>query len=455
MYTQVLEFSELPPHVRFPKIEVHDICQPLADIVNFLEKWCSESYHGYYLASAIGLVSIISARRVEYLFGSRGATNLYIMLVDTSGISAKTMVINNVRAIIRALNLDFLLLPDSITSSKMFSSMSIKLPEEWEKLNKNQQNKLLETIQKNQAFLGQRGLVYDEFGKLIREMNQSNHHNSGFRELLKKLYDNQPELMNSTQVRDNEIIKNPFLALLGGMTPRDLAPYAKKGSPLWGDGFLSRIAFICPPENFRKDIPLPDGDKKIPNSIITHLKEWHIRLGIPEIKITSDIEVIPAKGQLFEITGDVKDAVYEYRYSLKDMLEKFENKDLIGNYIRFAEMGVRVSSLVASLNGDDKVNLDHWAFGQNTVEEWRRDLHQLYFNSLPEKNPKITDPMEKILAKIKEKGPISSRGIQLATHFKCGSTQLILDKLVQEGKIKSRISGKETLFSLVDENPEV
>jgi hypothetical protein len=45
----------------------------------------------------------------------------------------------------------------------------------------------------------------------------------------KKLFDNQPELSNSTIIRDLETIQYPFLTLIGGMTPDDLAPHAKKG----------------------------------------------------------------------------------------------------------------------------------------------------------------------------------------------------------------------------------
>lgn len=455
MNSQVPEFIELPSDVRLPNIDLEEICPLLADIVGLFEKWSPESYDGYYLACAIALVSIISARRVEFWLGERRATNLYIMLVDTSGFSAKTTVLKLVRAVLVELGLDFLLFPDVITASKLFSSMCLKLPEDYKNKDVNEQSEIVKYYQQNKAFIGQRGWIYDEFGNLIRDMMQKSHYNSDFRELLKRLYDNQQILGSATQLRDLESVQYPFLTLLGGMTPDDLSPYAKKGARLWRDGFLSRIAFICPPDDFRKDERFPETESPIPESIITQLQQWHNRLGVPQIQITTDIKFIPAKGHLIEIPQNVNDAFYAYRYALKDLFEKSKEKDLVGSYLRYPEMAQRIAVLIASLNNECQVSLDYWSFAQNTTEEWRRYLHWLYYETLPSNSKSnsssIQDPKENIHNLIKQNDGLTSREIQQKTHYKSDTVGALLEELLLDKKIKTIPSGKTTLYVENDE----
>jgi len=459
MNSQVPEFTELPPDLKFPDIKVEDVCPLLAEIEGFFRKRSPESYDDYFLGCSIGLVSIISARRVEYVLGGKQATNLYIILVDTSGLSAKTTVMNLVRAVIKELGLRFLLFPDTITAQKLFSSMCIKLPKEYEKLDEEEQKNINKSIQKKQAFIGQRGWIHDEFGGLIREMMQSNHHNATFRELLKKIFDNRQELGNSTIIRDDEVIHYPFLALLGGMTPGDLSPHAKKGSTLWTDGFLARIAFICPPANFRRDEEFPDGELVVPQSIINKLKEWHKRLGDPQIQLVPEVKLIPAKGQLYNITGDVKRACYAYRNALKDQIQNSIEKDLAGNYLRYPVMALRIAVLIASLNNDNEVTLTHWGFAQNIVETWRENLHRLYYQTLSNSNAGIgtskKDPLERIHTIIKEKGPLTSREIQQLTHYKAPTVEALLEDLMLEEKIKMFSSGKTFRYDKENDNFDV
>ena len=456
MNSQVHEFTELPPDVRLENVKLEVICPLLAELVSFFSKWGSESFDGYYLACAIALVSIISARRVEFWLGERRATNLYIMLVDTSGFSAKTTVLKLVRLVLEELGLDFLLFPDVITASKLFSSMCLKVPENFEKMTVNEQEEIVKNFQQNKAFIGQRGWIYDEFGKLIRDMMQKSHYNTDFRELLKRLYDNQVKLGNSTQARDLESVQYPFLTLLGGMTPDDLSPYAKKGAHLWRDGFLSRIAFICPPDYFRKDVRFPENERIIPESIISQLKQWHNRLGVPQIQLTTDgIKFIPATGHLIEIPQDVYDAFYAYRYALKDLYEESKEKDLVGSYLRYPEMALRIAVLIASLNNECQVSLDYWSFSQNITEEWRRYLHWLYYESLPSNSQNnsssIQDPKEKIHNLIKQYDGLTSREIQQKTHYKAETVDVLLEELLLEKKIKTIPSGKTTLYVEDDE----
>ena len=446
MNSQVPEFTELPLDVKFRDIEVEDVCPLLAEIEGYFKQWSPESYEGYFLPCAISTVSIISAGRVLYSFGGRQATPLYILLVDSSGLSAKTSVMKLIREIIKEAELDFLLFPDTITAQKLFSSMCIQVPQELDKKDREEQKRIAKTIQAKQAFVGQRGWIYDEFGTLIREMMQNSHHNSSFRELLKRLFDNREELGNSTISRDDEVIHYPFLSILGGMTPKDLLHYARKDSDLWDDGFLARIVFINPPDDFRRDAEFPDGLPQVPNSIIVNLRDWHERLGVPQIQLLPEVKVIPSKGQSFNIVGDVKRAFYAYRNALKDQIENMKEKDLKGNYLRLPDIALRIAVLIASVNGEKEVTLTHWGFAQNTTELWRENLHRLYYETLSDNNTGNSsakmDPLERIHTIIKEKGPITSREIQQLTHYKAATVEALLEDLKLDGKIKMFPSGK-------------
>jgi hypothetical protein len=352
------------------------------------------------------------------------------------------------------LGLDYLLLPDTITAQKLFSDMCLPLPEDFENKEASEKEKIIQKIQKTQAFSGQRGWVFDEFGMFLREMTQTSHYNATFHELFKKFDDNTPVMGNSTHKRGNEIIHLPFLTIIGAMTPADLLPHARKGAALWGDGFFSRMVFICPPDDFRKDEPFPDGERLWPKEILVQLKSWHEGLGTPKIKYSGRIEVIPAPGQLVEIPNDVKDAHADYRVCLKDLIQTWDddNKDLAGNYIRFPDIAMRIAVLLTSLDNRSKVTLSHWAYAQNFTEERRKDLHRLYYQSLSnhvlKNNNSIKDPIERIHELIKIKGPLTSREIQSLTHFTNKTVAPLLDLLLDDGKIIKIPFGKT--FKFVD-----
>jgi hypothetical protein len=450
---QVPEFKHLPPEVRMPDVELRQVCPVLQELVDFLERWSPESYDGYFLPCALALVSIISARRVQYEFGGRRSTSLYIILVGSTGISAKTTVMSLVQDILVELDLGFFLFPDTITAQKFLSEMCIQVPDDYEEKNETSQKNICSNIQKKQAFAGQRGWIFDELGELFREMMQSMHHNSNFRELLKKLDDNKPVLATSTQKRGKETVQYPYLTLLGAMTPADLSPYAKAKSALWRDGLLARMAFICPPPDFNKNQPFPEGERIVPDSIVKQLSEWHTRLGIPKIELTPDFRFIPAVGQTYEIPQDVRKAHYAYHWALKDIIRESDEPDLAGNYIRYPELAMRIAVLIASLNNDNVITMDHWRFAQNVTEKWRKDLHRLYYQSLPDNKSTTSlvneSPEDRVHGIILVRGPITAREIQQQTGLQSSSVAGMISNLQEKGKIIAYPKGRTTLYQVI------
>ena len=461
MKSKVPEYIDLPHKVRMTEFPLEKVCPILAEIENFFRKWSPESYDGYYFGCALSLVSIISARRVQYYRDGPCPTNFYIVLVGETGLSAKTTVMNLVKVVLRNLELEYLLIPDTITAQKLFSEMCLKIPEDFQKGENSVKRDVEKQMQDTQAFVGQKGWIYDEMGDLYREMMQNGHHNSSFRGLLKRLEDNPTSLGIGTQKRGKEISYYPFLTLLGAMTPADLSPFAKKGTALWHDGSLGRIVFISAPDDFRKDCPFPNEERIVPLVILEGLSEWNIRLGRPQIKLVPEVQVIEAPGELFKLSDEVKKASYQYRSALKDMIERWkaqgESNDLAGNYIRLPDLALRIATIVASVNGEREITLKHWAFAQNKTEQWRKELHWLYSNALANSNMlqsfPYQDPKEKVLELIIVKGPLTSREIQQFSHFKKASVESLLAVLVKEGEITKIESGKT--FKYIEKTGEI
>ncbi|GAH28332.1 unnamed protein product, partial [marine sediment metagenome] len=94
---------------------------------------------------------------------------------------------------------------------------------------------------------------------------------------------------------------------------------AKKGTALWGDGYLARFMFIAPGTEEKRDrSEFPSGIQVIPKSLTDPLIEWDKRLGDGKHELNVNADVLKARSA--------------YDNSLLDMIE--ENlipRDLKGN----------------------------------------------------------------------------------------------------------------------------
>lgn len=127
-------FIPLPPEVRFPNGTSDGACPVFDELCDFLRKWSPRSFEGYYEGVALFILSTIAARRVSFDLGKRRYTNLQIMLVGRTGISAKSTVASIATDILKAAGLGDLLIPDLITPQKLVNLMASNLEEEFNKL---------------------------------------------------------------------------------------------------------------------------------------------------------------------------------------------------------------------------------------------------------------------------------------------------------------------------------
>lgn len=226
-----------------------DACPWLDDYIAFSRKWSPREYDDFHEACAVFVLSTVAARRVSIHMGKERFTNLYIALLARTSVYAKSTTAEIARQVLEEAGFSNLLMPDNTTPQRFISEMA--------------NPGLVAESKGNNVSLhqgcGQRGWYYDEFGQQIAAMMRPGFM-VDFLTLLNQFDNTPPTIKNGTERRGMEIIEQPYLALLASLTPDSLRPFARKGSNLWGGGFLARFALACPPEEVeRRKGPFPRG----------------------------------------------------------------------------------------------------------------------------------------------------------------------------------------------------
>ncbi len=222
-----------------------------------------------------------------------------------------------------------------------------------------------------------------------------------------------------TVSRGSDAIDRPYLALLASMTPADLKPHTRRGSALWGDGFLARFALIAPPSDQRIELQdFPEGKRIIPHAVLEPLRRWHERLGMPQVTLEEHINDKGERTGVFSATmeafplhcctfgGGVRAAVSTYRRALHDLLQNAgdDNTDLDGNYARLPIKALRIAALLASLENNGCIELRHWARAQQITERWRANVHHLVAQLADEAPTRERTAEDRILAFLQRHG---------------------------------------------------
>lgn len=383
---QAEDVPELPEAARIdPRLGI-GACPWLDDYIAFSRFWSPRAFDHFHEAVGVWVLSSVAARRVLVHLSKPRYPSLYITLTARTSMHAKSTTAEIGLQTINKAGLGWLLAADNATPQKFIKDLTPTLPEDYNQLSDDDR-----TIVRNRlALAGQRGWYYDEFGQHIAAMMRDGGFMADFRGLLRRFDDAPDHYEYGTVGRGTDRVTRPYLALLANMTPSDLAPFAKKGAALWGDGFLARFATITPPDGERQRARFPDGERVIPQALIKGLRDWHERLGLPQVTITDMAgedgkptgRKRPVVGAVnvttLDLPPDVKEAFYAYHDGLQDITERNENYDLDGNYARLAEKALRVAILFASVNNDPALTLAHWAAAQSIAERWRAGLHELY-----------------------------------------------------------------------------
>ena len=461
------ECPPLPDSVRMPDSLAEDASIWLDAYVGFSRTWSPRSFDGFHEACALWLLSTIAARRIVFHYGGERHTNLYLMMSGRTTLHAKSTAAHIARDVLLECKLGFFRAADESTPQSFISSLKAgELPYGFDDLPSEIRDDVLQGI----GFAGQKGWFYEEFGSGLASMMRTDGVMADFRGLLRKFDDCPPEYRRSTIARGEETVERPYLSLLANLTPADLRPLAKKGTPLWGDGFFARFAFVTPPTDEILRGKFPKGERKIPESIIDRLVEWHHRLGLPAV----EIEEIEKDGEskksrrisidsppitVIELPQDVVDASYAYNIALLEIAHEHPILDLDGNYGRLHEKALRIAVLLASLEGHPQVEMRHWAKAQQIAEGFRVYLHRIYHQvtMLDESGTEIFE--NNILRTIKrlsgsEKYPGGMTASQISAFIHGASSNVVLriaDGLVAAGALKEHHTKRAKRYRLLEE----
>jgi hypothetical protein len=455
----------LPAYARLPENLGRDACRWLDDYVGFSQTWSPRSFDGFHEACGLWLLSTVAARRVLVHYGRPRYTNLYFLLAGRTTMHAKSSATDIARQLLRACELDYLLAADEATPQAFVRALAGGgLPLNFDRMEEDQRG----TAEMRLGFCGQRGWYAEEFGSWLASMTRTDGVMADFRGLLRKLDDCPPDYSRSTIARGDEVIHRPYLALIANLTPADLRPVAKKGTQLWGDGFLARFAFVTPPRDEVLTTQFPKGQRPYPSELTTPLVEWHQRLGLPKVEVDSQMDrdgnltgektvtIEPAEPQVCTLADDVWDALHRYNTAVLEIAQGSELTDLDGNYGRLHEKALRVATLLASLENGGRIELQHWARAQEVAERWRLYAHRLYEQVTElEASPKA-EIEDKVLAAVRrwqgtEKYPEGLTANEIGRFLRgLGSAEAkyYADQLVDAGVLANQKRGRAIRYYL-------
>lgn len=442
------DMPELPKRVQFPA-ELGATASPwLNAYIEHSRHWSPRSFDDFHEAIGIWILSTVAARRIVAHVGKPQFTPLCIALAGRSSIHAKTTAAEIGMDLLRAAGLDWLLADDNVTPQKFVKDRTQYVPDGYDGMQPEDK----ERARLHLAFAGQCGWWYDEFGMLLHSMARSGSAMSDFSGLLRKFDDCLPSYTHGTIGRPTDKVHLPYLALLASLTPADLRPLMRKGDAGWTNGFWARWAFVTPPEDGYKNDRFPSGERRPPQELLWILRDWHRKLGTPDVAIQDkdSFSVGPLPITQVTVTDEVINAYYSYGDAVMELVAKSGLEELDSWHNRLSVKALRVAMLLGSLENDHVVELRHWARAQEMAERWRGSIHRLYrqTNSQVEASAQATAE-DVVYDIIKRLGSPSVRDLKtrIAT-MSAGEIKDYADRLVKAGLVDAVPTGRTLRYQL-------
>jgi hypothetical protein len=423
--------------------------------IHLSRTWSPRAAEPYHEACGVWVLGTVAARRVYVNLGERRWPSLYILLAGRSSLYAKTTTAKIALHTLRAARLDWLLAADDATPQKFIHDLTGRLPASYTDLT----GELQARVRNRLARPAQRGWFYEEFGQHLAAMTREGGYMADFRGILRRFDDHVERHEYGTISRGDDVVLQPYLTLLGNVTPADLRPLAKRSAAMWNDGFWARFAFAVPTSDARKRDRFPEGEREIPSRITEPLRAWHGRLGLPAVSLVQEeqrdgsvklrVELGPWEPQPCRLGAEVYEAFYTYHDALLDIVAGMDQEDLDGNYCRFAEKALRIAIQLGSLENANQIELRHWARGQAIAERWRAGLHRL-FAILNEPEPSATEAMEeRCLRAVEALGKATAREVSQRIRGLSSAEALgYLEGLARAGDLDTDRTARTTRYSL-------
>lgn len=365
----------------------------LEEYIAHSNKWSPRSPAAMHEATALWVLSAAAAGRVRYHDGKERKTTLYQLVVAESSTARKTTGADIGKDLLKEAGLGRVLIGRA-TPQSFFDQCLEKVPADYEEMPEEKKKQIKERL----LSVAQRAWYTDEFGSWAVAMLNPNSVAYGFLELLLEVYNGPSEYSQSTRTYGTMAMEEPTLAFLGATTFAHLSKIAGKGSMLWRDGFMPRMAIVCPPPTEQPSkARWPEGRQQLPTSLVRALRDYDQKLGRDSIAIVPrygagqqagkkpvgyDVQRTHAQKYELELSREAYEASYAYDDFTIDCIAtpRLLPVDLHACYGRLRDRALRIAALLASLEGGAKpvITLRDWQKAQAIVERQRYSLHYAY-----------------------------------------------------------------------------
>jgi hypothetical protein len=369
----------------------------LAQYIEHSRKWSPRAVRAMHEATALWVLSAAAAGRVRYYDGDERKTTLYQLVVAESTLYTKSTCAKIGRKLLEAAGLKRVLIGKA-TPQSFFEQCLEKVPQDYEQM----PDRLKDVVRENLVSVAQRGWYADEFGAIAVGLLNPNSTAYQFLEMLLEIYDGPSEYSSSTRTYGTQSMIEPTLSLLGSTTWAHLSRLAYRGSPLWRDGLLARMAVVTPaPDEGYSMERWPEGMQTFPASLVETLRDFDQRLGKDTIRVVArrnaeqeqngpkqsgrrpavyDIEREPCPKYVVELSTEAVDESYAYDAWVREQIAtpRLLPMDLAPSYGRLRDRALRIAVLLCSIEGRLKVTVNDWQKALAIVERQRYALHYAY-----------------------------------------------------------------------------
>lgn len=392
----------------------------LDDWIEYSRQWAPGAYDGFHAGTGLWLLSSVAARRVVAHAGFSVYPSLYIVLCAQTSLFNKSTATNLAVDFLRQIGLDFLLASDTATPQKFINDLVGYLPDDFHEHPPEWQAATLDRLR----FAAQRAWNYDEYGNMLEEMGKRDGVHTEFKTILRRWFDCPPTYTAGTIKRGNEIVRDPYLALLGSATPADMRPFMRRGGAMWGNGFLARTIFISPNGDAPNEAMPPEGKAVPPQHLVTPIRAWHERLGVPEAKVVRildedneptgkyRLERGPLPQNVMTLDPDVRQEWFNYVNHLKRVAWTTKSDMDAGN-TRLANIALRIAMLLASVAGLDRVTGPYWArayYLTQAMQKYQLNLMESVGDDQGESPRRASE--ERVLKQLEKRGPMTMRELR-------------------------------------------
>src|SRR6266487_3504735 len=177
-------------------------CLEKAVYTRFSMQASPEGYEEFHDTCWYFTLSTIAGHRIKIDLSTPQYTQLMGLLAARSSMYKKTVTAEVSRKVLKAAGLDWLLGLTRTTPQKLLMDMSGPIPPNYAEMTPDVQ----ELLKVRLAMAGQRGWIYNEFGKLIKAMHRSSGPMADFIEILLQMADGYDVFPVGTIVRGHEMI---------------------------------------------------------------------------------------------------------------------------------------------------------------------------------------------------------------------------------------------------------